>query len=407
MSDDARRAVERVARTSYGRLIALLAARGVGLAAAEDALAQALAAALRVWPTRGVPDLPDAWLLTAARRNLGHDRARRSTADAGVATMVLLDDERAAAAPIPFGPIPFGDERLKLMFVCAHPAIDPGSQPALMLQVVLGLDAATIAASFLVSPAAMGQRLVRAKAKIRDAGIGFVVPPATSIGERTAAVLQAIYAAYATGWEDAAATRPGLADEAMWLARLAVELLPENPEAAGLLALMLYCEARRAARRDPVGRFVPLDRQDTTAWDQAMIAEAEALLRTAARFARPGRFQLEAAIQSLHVMAATTAVPPGALIALYDRLIAVAPTVGAEIARAAALADSGAPAAALDRLDALAERAATHQPWWATRARVLHLLGNHPAAAVAAAKAVSLTDDAAIRAFVAGGGLFN
>ena len=402
MTGTAYAVAERAARTSFGRLVAILAARGGDLAAAQDALADALATALRVWPARGIPDNPDAWLLTAARRGLGHARARQDTAAAGVATMILLDDERAAAdAGV------FGDARLALMFVCAHPAIDPGIQAPLMLQAVLGLDAARIAASFLVSPAAMGQRLVRAKAKIRDAGIAFAVPPADRLAERTGAVLAAVYAAYATGWEDAGPTRNDLADEAIWLARLVVDLLPDDPEAAGLMALMLYCEARRPARRDADRRFVPLDRQDSGAWDWAMIGEAEALLRAAARYGRPGRFQLEAAIQSLHVAnAAARTVPPGALLALYDRLIAVAPSVGAAIARAAALAEQGEAAAALAALDSLAQRAATHQPYWATRARVLHLLGDAAAASAAAAHAAALSDDAAVRDFLGEGGLF-
>lgn len=294
MKGDARRAAEAAARTSYGRLVAMLASRSGDIAGAEDALADAFASALSVWPDRGVPDNPDAWLLTAARRNLGHMRSRATTAVAGEATVILLDEERAEGEPIPFG-----DDRLKLMFVCAHPAIAADVQAPLMLQTVLGLDAARIAGSFLVSPAAMGQKLVRAKVKIRGAGIAFVVPEPEVLSARTGAVLSAIYAAYGTGWEDvlgADARRKGLSEEAIWLARLVTELLPDDPEAMGLLSLMLHCEARKPARRDADGAFVALSDQDPNRWVRPMVAEAEALLRSAALHATPGRFQIEAAI---------------------------------------------------------------------------------------------------------------
>ncbi len=405
MDGDARRAVERAARTSYGRLLALLAARGAGIAAAEDALSDALAAALRVWPERGVPDAPDAWLLTAARRNLGHDRERRQTATAGEATLALLDDERLAQdAP------PFGDRRLELLFACAHPAIDPGVQAPLMLQAVLGLDAARIAAAFLISPAAMGQRLVRAKAKIRDAGIGFAIPPPDRLGERVAAVLEAIYAAYGTGWDamaGAEAKARGLSAEAIWLSRVVREALPDDAEAAGLLALTLFCEARRPARRDAEGCFVPLSAQDPRRWDHTMQAEAEAVLRAAAALGHAGRFQIEAAIQSLHAESVMTGrdhrVP---LTGLYDLLWTLAPSAGAGTARASAHAEAGATDAALAQLDKLADRTTGYQPWWAARARVLHLLGRAAEARGAATTAAGLSTDPAVRAFLLGDGLF-
>ena len=405
MDEAARRAVERAARTSYGRLVALLATRGAGIAAAEDALAEALAAALRVWPERGVPDAPDAWLLTAARRNIGHDRARQQTAAGGEATLALLDDERAA------GDVPrLGDRRLELLFACAHPAIDPGVQAPLMLQGVLGLDAARIAAAFLVSPAAMGQRLVRAKAKIRDAGIGFAIPPSERLGERVAAVLEAIYAAYGTGWDamaGAEAKARGLSGEAIWLARVVREALPDDAEAAGLLALTLFCEARRPARRDADGQFVPLSAQDPQRWDRAVQGEAEAVLRAAAALGQPGRFQIEAAIQSLHAEAVMTGRNHRtALTGLYDLLWTLAPSVGAGTARATAYAEAGAVAAAIEQLDALAERTSGYQPWWAARARVLHLQGSAAEARAAAATAAGLSTDPAVRAFLLGEGLF-
>jgi predicted RNA polymerase sigma factor len=404
MSAAARRAAEAAARTSYGRLVAMLASRSGDIAAAEDALAEALAAALTAWAARGVPENPDAWLLTAARRNLGHARGRAGTAAANEATVMLLHEERGEAEPVPFG-----DDRLKLMFVCAHPAIAPDVQAPLMLQTVLGLDAARIAASFLVSPAAMGQKLVRAKVKIRDAGIAFAVPEPDVLAARTGAVLSAIYAAYGTGWEDvlgADAKRKGLAEEAIWLGRLVAELLPDDPEAMGLLSLMLHCEARRAARRGADGAFVALADQDPKLWSPTMLPEAEALLRAAARFATPGRFQSEAAIQSLHAQSVMTGedlrVP---LTRLYDLLLSVAPSTGAAVARAVAYAEAGQGGAALGQLDAL-DGCAGYQPWWAARARVLWVLGEGDAAREAAATAAGLSDDPAVRAFLLRGGAF-
>lgn len=401
---EARRAAEAAARTSYGRLVAMLASRSGDIAAAEDALSDALASALTAWAARGVPDNPDAWLLTAARRNLGHARGRAGTAAANEATMMLLHDERGEQAPVPFG-----DDRLKLMFVCAHPAIAPDVQAPLMLQTVLGLDAARIAASFLVSPAAMGQKLVRAKVKIRDAVIAFVVPEPEVLAARTGAVLSAIYAAYGTGWEDvlgADARRKGLAEEAIWLGRLVVDLLPHDPEAMGQLALMLHCEARRAARRGADGAFVPLADQDPNLWSREMLAEAESLLRAAARFARPGRFQTEAAIQSLHAQSVLTGedlrLP---LTRLYDLLLSVAPSTGAAVARAVAYAEAGQGRDARAQLDGL-EGCCSYQPWWAARARVLWLLGDESAAREAAATAAGLSDDPAVRDFLLSGGAF-
>lgn len=408
MSEDARRAVARTAeaaaRTSYGRLVAMLASRSGDIAAAEDALADALAAALTGWAERGVPDNPDAWLLTAARRNLGHARDRAGTAAANAATLMLLHEERGETASVPFG-----DDRLKLMFVCAHPAISADVQAPLMLQTVLGLDAARIAACFLVSPAAMGQKLVRAKVKIRKAGISFVVPEPEVLAARTGAVLSAIYAAYGTGWEDvlgADARRKGLADEAIWLGRLVAELLPDDPEAMGLLSLMLHCEARRPARRDADGAFVALADQDPQLWSRAMFPEAEALLRAAARFATPGRFQIEAAIQSLHAQAVMTGEDLRApLTRLYDLLATVAPSTGAAVARAVAYAEAGAATEGLEQLSLLSG-CESYQPWWAARARMLWLTGNPDAARAAAATAAGLSDDPAVRAFLLTGGAF-
>ncbi len=397
MSEEtARRAAEQAARQSYGKLVAILGARGRDVAAAEDALAEAFRIALQTWPERGVPDRPEAWLLVTARRALGHAARHARVVDAGQATLELLQPDPAAPD--------FPDERLALLFICAHPAIDEAIQAPLMLQTVLGLDAERIAACFLTSPAAMGQRLVRAKAKIRDAGIAFAVPDTDALPARLDAVLSAIYAAYGTGWEDvhdAEPRRKGLAEEAIWLARVAAGLLPASAEARGLLALMLHCEARRPARRDAAGRFVPLDAQDPAAWRPEMIAEAEDILAAAGRMGAPGRFQIEAAIQSVHAARARTGTTNWpVLVALYDYLAELTPTIGVMVARAAVTAAAGDAAGALRLLDEIDPRGRGYQPWWAARGRALTLLGRGLEAAEAFATAAGLTEDEAVRAYL-------
>ncbi|MEI6418070.1 MAG: DUF6596 domain-containing protein, partial [Sphingomonadales bacterium] len=262
-------------------------------------------------------------------------------------------------------------------------------------------DAARIAGAFLVSPAAMGQALVRAKARIRDAGIGFTQPPPEQRGARLAAIHQAIYAAYGAAWDDGAAAPNGLVTEALYLARLLAGLCPDDAEGLGLNALICLCEARRPARRDAQGRFVPLDRQDPTLWQGDLLREGEAALRHAASLGAPGRFQLEAAIQSLHNHQRMQGLDLSApLIGLYDQLLALAPSIGAAVARAAALSNAGAPAAALAALDALADRCSDHQPWWAARAEALMRLGDADAARTAASRAAGLATDPDVRAFL-------
>lgn len=399
---DARRAVERAARDSYGRLVTFLAARSRDIAAAEDALADAFRAALEAWPRDGVPDRPEAWLLTAARRRL-IDGARHVQVQAGAMPdlRVLAEEaqELAEAGRFP-------DERLKLLFVCAHPAIDPAIHTPLMLQTVLGLDAARIASAFLVSPAAMGQRLSRAKVKIRDAGIGFELPEAKELPPRLDAVLQAIYAAYGSGWDDVAGADPrrrGLAAEAIDLGRMLRPLLPAEPEVEGLLALMLHCEARREARRSPAGEYVPLSEQDTARWSVPMIAEAERILSAAAQDKRFGRFQLEAAIQSVHAQrargAGTGRTDWEAIALLYGGLVQLAPTIGARVGQAAAVAEARGAAAGWALLQAIpAEAVAGYQPYWALAAHLLCRLGQP--ADTAYERAIGLCEDPAMRDFL-------
>ena len=394
-----------VARESYGRLVAYLAARSHDIAAAEDALADAFAAALERWPRDGVPDAPEAWLLTTARHRL-HDRWRHARVAADAApTLAILFDELAEAP----AETRFPDERLKLMFVCAHPAIDPAARPALMLQTVLGLDAARMASAFVVAPATLSQRLVRAKAKIRAAAIAYAVPGEDEWDDRLGDVLDAIYAAYGTGWDDVAGTDPaksGLAIEALALAAMLTRLLPLAAEAWGLVALLAFCQSRAAARRDARGDYVPLHAQDASRWDRELIAVAESALAKAASLAAPGPYQLEAAIQSAHSQRRLgAAVPPTAIVALYDALVSLQPTVGALVSRACAIGDAEGAAAGLAALGTIAARdVETYQPYWAALAHLARAAGDGETAARARTRAVGLSSDDAVRRFLLAAG---
>ena len=401
--DDAQRAAERAARESYGRLIAMLAARTRDVAGAEDALGDAFAAALRTWPVDGVPDNPDAWLLTAARRRQTDEIRKHQVRAAAEDHVKLIVDEIEAMAnerdAIP-------DRRLALMFACVHPAIDPGMRTPLILQTVLGLSAEDIAAAFLVSPATMGQRLVRAKTRIRDAGIPFRVPDQEELSERLAAVLDAIYAAYTKSWNDVSDdTVSELADEAIWLGELTVSLLPDQPEAKGLLALMLYTTARRAARRDATGTYVPLERQDTNLWERPLLALAEDLLNQANSAGPSGRYQIEAAIQSAHVARRLTGVANwAAVVALYDHLLALTGSPVVILNRAVARAELDGPDAALADLAPLEaeKRMRAYQPYWAARGHLYALAGDAASAAQALTVAIGLTTDAAMKGYLVG-----
>jgi len=403
-----RAAAEAAARDAYGRLIALLAARTCDIAAAEDAMSAAFVSALVVWPTRGIPDKPEAWLLTAARRNLIDIGRRQTSARKAVPDLIRLVDDTFEPTDTHSA---FPDERLKLMFICAHPALDSGLHTPLMLQTVLGFDAKRIARVYLLSASAMGQRLVRAKAKLRELQPKFIEPDQTEWPKRLNAVHQAVYAAYTCGWDmpgQKSAPESGFAREAMALARMLTGLVPDNGETLGLLALILYCEARRPARLDEGENYMPLSLQDTGLWNATLIDRAEMVLHHALERGPAGRFVLEAAIQSAHCARRQTGqTDHAALLALYDRLICVHPGLGARIARAGVLGEVGEIAAGLEALDELegerdmrGGRLDQYQPYWAARAHLLALAGQTTDATQAYQRAAKLTPDASVRRFL-------
>lgn len=399
---EARSTAEAVARRSYGKLVAFLAARTRDVAAAEDALSEAFAAAMADWPCHGCPSNPEGWLLTVARRRTIDAARRRRTAEAASGQLQMLAaelDGAAAEAEIP-------DRRLALLFACAHPAIEVGVRAPLMLQVVVGLDAKRIASAFLISPAAMGKRLGRAKQKIREAGIPFRIPEREELAGRLDTVLDAIYAAFAEGWTDPGGTdvaRRDLTEEAIFLARLVVEMLPQEPEALGLLALMLHAEARRRARRGGDGEYIPLAEQDAALWDWGMIEEAEALLRRASALGSFGRYQIEGALQSAHVARRRTGLDNWeAVVGLYDALSAITGSPVVAINRALAVAELQGAGAGLAAMQALAGdgRLGEYQPYWAARAELLAKAGLCGDARQAFDVAIGLERDPAVRRFL-------
>jgi predicted RNA polymerase sigma factor len=401
MTQNAAARAEDVARASYGRLLAILAGRAGDIESAEDCLADAFAQALRSWPETGVPRNPEAWLLTVAR-NRRHD-VHRSPAHrlsdslddaAGSGALSVMEELDPDAIP---------DRRLALLFVCAHPAIDLTVRTPLMLQTVLGFDADLVARAFAIPKATMAQRLVRAKRRIRQARIPFVVPDRSQISERLTPVLEAIYGAYAIDFPLVAGTgtRDSLVAEAHFLATTLAELLPEEPEVLGLVALISLSLARRPAP-DQAEEFIPLDEQDPSLWDADLIALGELYLRRARALGHLGRFQIEAAIQSVHCARATTGViDRRALGTLHAALVSTAPTLGARVAHAAAVGRVEGPSAGLAMLDALSEEAAQRfQPAWATRAHLLDEAGRVDEALRAYERAISLTTDIGPRRYL-------
>ena len=398
----ARNTAEAVARRSYGKLVAFLVARTRDVAAAEDALSEAFASALVDWPRHGCPANPEAWLLTAARRKAidgarGYRRHELATEQWKIMAEQLQGPATGSEIP---------DQRLALLFACTHPAIDGAIRAPLMLQVVLGLDAKAIASAFLMAPATMGKRLVRAKEKIRQAGISFCIPEREELPARVEGVLDAIYAAYADGWTDPGGTdlaRRKLTDEATFLAQLVVELLPDEPEALGLWALLLHTEARRSARRNTNGEYVPLAQQNPDAWDVPMIVWAESLLRRASGLGCAGRYQLEAALQSAHVYRCRTGQDNWRdVLQLYDALLALTGSPVVAINRAQAIAEIDGPAAALEAMEDLAgdARLMEYQPYWAAQAALLAKTRAVADARQAYEMAIGLERDPAVRRFL-------
>jgi RNA polymerase sigma-70 factor (ECF subfamily) len=393
--------IEKVARLSYGRLVATLAVRTGSVDAAADLLSEALVRALETWPERGIPERPEAWLIAAARNRATDAGRRAAVAQSAEAHLALLEEERAemAEAATP-------DRTLNLMFVCAHPAIDARMRTPLMLQLVLGLDARRMAGAFLIPPGTLGQRLTRARAKIEAARIGFALPAPEDMAPRLSHVLDAVYAAYTVGSDGHAAgdaKASSLAQEALWLASLLAARMPDEAEAQALFALMLYGEARRPARTDAEGRFVPLEAQDPTLWDSALLADASAALHRAHSNRTLGRYQIEAAIQAAHAdRRHGRPTDWAAIAALYRGLVALHPTTGALVGLAAALGECDGPAAGLALLEtADAARAVSYQPWWAVRAHLLASTGDTLAAADAYDRAIALSSDASVRDFLA------
>jgi len=393
------------ARDSYGRLLALLAASTSDLAGAEDALADAFERALRTWPSQGVPSHPDAWLLTVARNRLRDQwksaQVRRAVPlDAGCDALAHVDDIDVDAIP---------DRRLELMLVCAHPAIERAVRTPLMLNTVLGFTAEQVGRAFSVPPSTMATRLVRAKKRIKVAGIPFRVPDRADLPARMASVLEAVYGAYVIDWATGPQARrlpsEALPSEALHLAEVLATLVPGDPEVRGLAALIELSAARAPARVDAGGRFVPLADQDPSLWDPDLISRAHEHLRAAHARGQLGRFQLEAAIQAVHCARGrdvTTDWP--ALLTLHRILHSVAPSLGSSAALAAVTAEVDGPVAGLATLDALLAEAGPSarlfQPAKATRAHLLDRLGRQQEAVAAYDSAISLTQDPAERQYL-------
>lgn len=384
---DARAAAAHAARTAYGKLIATLAKRTGDIAAAEDALGHAFAKALNTWPETGVPEAPEAWLTTVARRAILDDRKRAATAAAGEPTLALLAEERAEFCG--------GDPRLGLILAASHPAIAPAVHAPLILQTVFGVTAEQMAPAFLVSPAAIGQRLARAKAKIKAARVPFTAEP-PDLTDRMKRALDAIYALHTIALATADGVAKERADDALDLALLMTTLAPREPEALGLAALLSFSAARARERRNGEGAYVPLSKQDARGWDATRIEAGEALLSRAAELGEPGPYQIEAAIQSVHCHRSRTGRTDWRAIAtFYDVLVTMVSSVGAGVARAAAHGQAFGSEAGLAILTALPEvQAHRYQPYWAVRAH-LSPRGEKQAAYD---NAIALTEDAAVRA---------
>jgi RNA polymerase sigma-70 factor, ECF subfamily len=398
--------IDRIFRAEYGRAVAVLIRQFGDIDLAEEAVQEAFATAVLRWPGDGVPPSPAGWIITTAR-NRAVDRLRReSTRGARETAAVLLAGAFSADAGTAEDEVEDAgimDDRLRLIFTCCHPALAPAARVALTLRLLGGLSTGEIARAFLVPETTMGQRLSRAKGKIRDAGIPYRVPRDEELPARLGAVLAVLYLIFNEGYAASGGpglTRDDLAGEAIRLGRLLVGLMPDEPEAKGLLALMLLIEARRPARTTAGGDLVLLADQDRTLWNRTLIAEGQGLLRECLRRGRPGTYQLQATINAVHADAASAAETDWAqILRIYDHLAAISGGAVVALHRAVAVAEVHGPAAALaivDRLDGL-ER---HHVWHSVRADLLRRVGRNEEANEAYATAAELTANPAERRFL-------
>jgi RNA polymerase sigma-70 factor (ECF subfamily) len=396
-SPDAQHAIERIYREEYGRVVASLVRRFGSIDVAEDAAGEALLAALEKWPVDGVPPNPGGWLTTTAGNRAIDKLRRESHRDAKHQAALMIQDDTPHE---PTGLLE--DDRLRLIFTCCHPALAPESRVALTLRLLGGLTVAEIAQAFLVPETTMAQRITRAKKKISAAKIPYRVPEAADLAPRLSTVLAVVYLVFNEGYltssADAPPVREELTGEAIRLGRILRQLLPDVPEVAGLLALMLLIESRRASRVAG-GELVPLDQQDRGGWDRELIAEGHALVRECLALGRPGPYQVQAAINAVHTDAPTAADTDWAQIArLYDQLRVLAPSPFVELNRAVAIAELDGPEVALALVDAV--ELPTYHAWHATRADLLRRLGRSAEARQAYDAAIAATDNAAEIAYL-------